>query len=181
MSRITIPSREQAHADTQPTLDSVGKLLGFVPNLHRLMANNPHVLAGWLGLQSNLAKTLDVKTRDAIALAVSEANGCEYCLGAHGWVAAKFAKMSADEIALNRQGASEDPKRAAAARFAKTIIEARGKVADADLAAVRSAGYADAEVVAIIALSAQFLMTNFMNNVAQTEPDFPAVIAGTAA
>jgi alkylhydroperoxidase family enzyme len=49
------------------------------------MSVSPNVLSGWLGLMSNLSKTLDVKTRDSIALAVSQANGCNYCLAAHSY------------------------------------------------------------------------------------------------
>jgi uncharacterized peroxidase-related enzyme len=181
MSRIVIPEVGETHADTQATLDGVGKTLGFVPNLHRLLAVNPHVLAGWAGLQSNLAKTLDVKTRDAIALAASDTNNCEYCLGAHSYVSARFAKLTSEEIALNRTGASSDPKRAAAATFAKAVLTSSGRVSDAELVAVRAAGFTDSEIVAIIALTAQFSMTNFLNNVAQTEPDFPAAQTAGAA
>lgn len=175
MSRIAFPSHEDAPEASKPILDNVKKQLGFVPNLHRLMSISPSVLNGWLGLMSNLSKTLDVKTRDSIALAVSEANGCHYCLSAHSYVAEKFAKMSHEEIALNRQGQSTDPRRGAAAGFAKQVIETRGQVSDADLAAVRAAGFDDAQIVEIVASAAQFLMTNFLNNVAGTDVDFPAV------
>lgn len=181
MSRIAIPSRGKAPAAPQPTLNAVYKQLGFVPNLHRLMSISPAGLAGWVGLQGALSKTLDIKTRDGIALAVSEANGCNYCLSAHSYVASNFAQMSPEEIALNRQGRSSDPKRGAAVQFAKKLIETRGSVADADLAAVREAGLADPQIIEIVALSAQFLLTNFMNNVADTDIDFPAVSPAEAA
>jgi uncharacterized peroxidase-related enzyme len=181
MPRIDIPTRDEAHPDTRPILDGVNKLLGFVPNLHRLMSLNPNVLTGWAGLQGALSKTLDVKTRDAIAMAVSDANDCDYCLAAHGYIANVLAKISPDEIALNRQGGSANPKIAAAATFAKQLIETRGKVSDEQLAAVRDAGYSDGDVVAIIGLAAQFLMTNFMNNVADTAVDFPEIASVVAA
>lgn len=173
MSRISIPSRETAHADAHSVLDNVNKVLGFVPNLHRLMSLNPPVLQGWAQLQASLAKTLDARTRDSIALAVSEADGCNYCLAAHTFMAGNFAKMSADEIALNRKGNSEDSRRAAAAKFAHALIERRGKVSDEELQAVRQVGFSDGDIIAIVALSAQFLLTNFMNNVADTDIDFP--------
>jgi uncharacterized peroxidase-related enzyme len=180
MSRIAIPALDDAPAATQPILDGVNKLLGFVPNLHRLMSQSPATLTGWLGLQSPLSKTLDVKTRDGIALAVSQANECDYCLSAHSYVAGTFAKLPAEEITLNRQGKSSDPKRAAAVHFAKRVIETKGKVSDAELATVRAAGFTDAQVIEIVALSAQFLMTNFMNNLADTDIDFPAVAPAKA-
>ncbi|MDB5582344.1 MAG: hypothetical protein JWR80_7520 [Bradyrhizobium sp.] len=178
MNRITFPATKvEAPEAAQDILANVEKTLGFVPNLHRLMSISPSVLSGWLGLMSNLSKTLDVKTRDGIALATSEANGCDYCVAAHSHVSNKFANMSAQEIALNREGKSEDPKRAAAATFAKRVIETRGRVSDEDLAAVRAAGFSDANVVEIVASTAQFLLTNFLNNVADTAVDFPALAA----
>ena len=95
--------------------------------------------------------------------------------------ATEVHELSPDEIALNRQGKSEDPKRGAAARFARLVTQTRGKVTDEDLAQVREAGWSDAEVIAIVALGAQFLMTNFLNNVADTTADFPSVAGPVAA
>ena len=69
MSRIAIPGRDDAPAESQPILDNVNKMLGFVPNLQRLMSISPNALGGWAGLMRSLSKTLDVKTRDGIALA----------------------------------------------------------------------------------------------------------------
>jgi alkylhydroperoxidase AhpD family core domain len=117
------------------------------------MSISPHVLAGWFGLMSNLGRTLDVKTRDSIALATSQATGCDYCLAAHAYVASTFANMSAEEIALNRACRSENPLRAAA--FAQRVIETRGQVTDEDIANVRAAGYSDANIVEIVASTVQ--------------------------
>jgi uncharacterized peroxidase-related enzyme len=175
MSRIAVPTRDQAPAESRPVLDAVTKQLGFTPNLHRLMSISPAVLAGFVGLQGPLSKTLDFRTRDAIALVVSEVNGCYYCLAAHSYVAANFGKASPEEIALNRHGQSSDAKTGAAARFAAKVIEARGHVTDADFAAVRDVGFSDRQIIEIVALSVQFLLTNFMNNVAGTEIDFPLI------
>jgi uncharacterized peroxidase-related enzyme len=122
-----------------------------------------------------VSKTLDLKTREGIALAVSEANGCDYCLAAHSYVSTNLAKIPPEEIALNREGRSNDPKRQAAVAFAKALIEMRGKVSDAQFAAVKDAGWTDANIVEMIALTAQFLLTNFMNNAVQTPIDFPEV------
>ena len=173
MPRIAVPTRDEAPTESQPILDSVGVQLGFIPNLHRLMSLSPAALTGLIGLQGALSKTLDLRTRDAISLAVSEANACNYCLAAHSYRAARFARESPEEIALNRQGRSSDPKRGAAAGFAKSLIESRGRVRDSDLASMREAGFTDGQIIEVIALSAQFLMTNFMNSVADTEIDFP--------
>jgi alkylhydroperoxidase family enzyme len=90
-------------------------------------------------------------------------------------------QIPADEIELNREGRSSDPKRQAAVAFAKALIETRGKVSDAQFAAVRDAGWTDANIVEMIALTAQFLLTNFMNNAVQTPIDFPEVSPAKAA
>jgi AhpD family alkylhydroperoxidase len=111
MSRIAIPGRDDAPLESQPILDNIKKIVGFVPNLQRLMSISPNALAGWARLMGSLSKTLDIKTRDAIALAVSEADGCNYGLAAHSYIAMNLAKISPEEISLNREGRSTDPKR----------------------------------------------------------------------
>ena len=67
-------------------------------------------------------------------------------------MSSKLGGMSIDDIELARAGSSIDPKRAAVARFAQRVIETRGQVSDADLAAVRGAGYTDPEILAIVTL-----------------------------
>ena len=181
MSRITVPSRETAPASSQPLLDAVDKQLGVVPNLFRLVGLSPAALQGYLSMNGALGKTLDVKTRERIALAVAQVNGCDYCLSAHTYLGLNLAKLDAAEIAANRAGGSTDPRADAAVRFAAKVAEHRGKVTDGDLAAVRLAGFTDAQLVEIVALVAENVLTNFVNNVAQTEIDFPVVLAAEAA
>src|SRR3546814_10366641 len=83
-----------------------------------------------------------------------------------------MAKLPANEIILARKGHASDPKRDAAVQFARKVIEARGKVSDADVKAVRDAGYTDANVMEIVALVAMYSLTNFFNNVFDPEQDF---------
>ena len=181
MSRIAIPRRETVPAEAGPILDVVNKQLGTVPNLYRLIANNPAVLSGFTSFSAALAKTLDVRTRERIALAVAQVNGCDYCLSAHTYLGLNLARITAEEIALNREGASGDPKADAAVRFAAKVARERGHVADADIVAVRNAGYDDGQIVAIIAIVAENVFTNFLNEVAKTDIDFPVVRAAKAA
>jgi uncharacterized peroxidase-related enzyme len=181
MSRITIPARDAVPSASQPLLDAVEKQLGVVPNLFRLVALSPAALQGFLGLNGALGKALDVKTRERIALAVAQINGCDYCLSAHTYLGLNLAKIDDSEIALNRRGASSDVKANAAVAFAAKVTQARGKVGDADLQAVKAAGFTDAQIVEIIAVVAENVFTNFLNIVAQTEIDFPVVRASEAA
>jgi len=179
MSRLTTPASDEIAADTQRVLANVGKQFGFVPDMFTLLASNPAVLDVVLSLQGSLARVLDAKTRHTIALAVSAANGCDYCLAVHSFVSAELGGMADDDVELARSGGSIDPKRAAAAHFAQQLIETRGRVNDADLAAVRSAGYSDSQILAIITVAVQALLTNYINNVNQTVIDIPT--AGTPA
>ena len=82
-----------------------------------------------------LAKgALDARTRERIALAVAEINGCGYCLSAHTYLAKNLAKLDDAEITANRNGASNEPKADAAVRFSAKIVERRGHVTDPDVA-----------------------------------------------
>ena len=181
MSRLVIPSCNDAPTASQPILDAVQAQLGVVPNLFRLIAQSPAALGGYAAFSGALSKTLDLKTRERIALAVAQVNGCDYCLSAHSYLAANLAKLSPAEIALNRQGASGDPKADAAVSFAANVTSKRGHVGDTDIADVRRAGFTDGQIVEIIALVAENCFTNFLNEAAQTDIDFPLVLAAEAA
>lgn len=175
MSRIHTPSSiDTAPAASRPLLEAVNKQLGSVPNLFRIVANSPAALEGYLGLSGALAKgTLPAPTRERIALAVAQFNGCSYCLSAHSYLGKNLAKLSDAEILANRHGSSLDPKADAAVRFAVKVVRERGHVADADVQAVRMAGYDDAQIVEIVQHVALNTWTNYVNEVAKTEVDFP--------
>ncbi|GAA3066216.1 carboxymuconolactone decarboxylase family protein [Rhizobium viscosum] len=181
MSRISIPAKDDVPEATKPTLDAIQKALGSVPNIFRLVANSPAALTAFTSFQNALSRTFDVKTRERIALAVAEVNGCDYCLSAHTYLGLNFAKISPEEIALNRKGVSADARAHAAVSFAVKIAEARGHVTDADIANVRAAGFSDAQIVEIVALVAENTFTNYLNEVAKTDIDFPVVLAADAA
>jgi uncharacterized peroxidase-related enzyme len=177
MSRLFIPALAEAPEDSRPILAAVDRQLGVVPNLFRLVANSPKALAAFAAFNGGLAKTLDLKTRERIALAVAEIDECGYCLSAHTYLAANLAKLPAEEIAHARRGGAGDPKVDAAVAFAAKVTRERGHVGDADIEAVRTVGYSDAEIVEIVAVVAENLFTNFLNNVADTDIDFPVVHA----
>jgi uncharacterized peroxidase-related enzyme len=183
MSRINIPaSVEAAPVAAQPLLNGVKAKLGIVPNLFRLLAVSPAGLEGYLGLSGALGKgSLDARTRERIALAVAEFNGCGYCTSAHAFIGRNMAGLSDAEIAANRRGGSTDERAAAAVGFAIKVVEARGQVSDADVAAIRAAGYSDAEVIEIVLHVALNTLTNYVNEVAKTTIDFPALTARDAA
>lgn len=182
MTRIQLPdSIDAAPAAAQPLLEGVKQMLGSVPNLFRITANSPAALEGYLGLNGALAKgSLKPQTRERIALAVAQFNGCDYCLSAHTYLGKNLAKLDDAEIAANRRGASNDPQADAAVRFAVKLVRDRGQVTDADVSAVRMAGYSEAEIVEIVAHVALNTLTNYLNEALGTPIDFPVVSAKAA-
>ncbi|MCQ8876265.1 carboxymuconolactone decarboxylase family protein [Mesorhizobium sp. LMG17149] len=175
MARTAALQPEQIPADSKQALDAFTRNIGFTPNMMAAFAQSPIAFNSWATLLGSLSKTLDVKTRDSIGLDVSEVNGCNYCLTVHSFTAEHMAKLAADDIILARKGHAKDRKRDAAVQFARQVIETRGHVDDADLKAVRDAGYSDANIIEIVALVAMYSLTNFFNNVFDHEKDFPAV------
>src|SRR3569832_1432420 len=156
MARTAALNPEQVPADSRPTLDAFTKNIGFTPNMMATFAQRPIAFNAWATLLGSLSKALDVKTRDSIGLAVSEVNGCNYCLTVHSYTAKHMAKLDEEEIILARKGRATDPKRNAAVQFAQRVIEKRGKVSDTDFASVREAGYTDANILEIVGLVAMY-------------------------
>jgi len=183
MSRIPTPAAiSDAPAASQPLLEAVNKQLGVVPNLFRLVSTSPAALQGYLGLSGALGKgALPAATRERIALAVAEINGCDYCLSAHTYLGKNLAKLNDAEIAANRNGVSNDPKADVAVRFAAKIVRERGHVSEDDVRAVKLAGYDDAQVIEIVLHVALNTWTNYINEVAKTDIDFPVVSTRKAA
>ncbi len=139
----------------------------------RSMANSPPVLDAYLKFSGSLGTgNLPAKTREQIALAVGQANLCDYCLSAHSTIG-KMVGLTAEQILESRRGSSTDPTTDAVLRFARQLVDKRGLVSDADLAAVREAGWNDGAIAEIVANVALNIFTNYFNHVAETEIDFP--------
>jgi uncharacterized peroxidase-related enzyme len=177
MPRLKSPaSIDAAPLASQPLLAAVQSKFGSVPNLFHVVANSPAALEGYLQLSGALDKgTLPAQTRERIALAVAEINGCDYCLSAHSHIAKSFARLDAAEIAANRGGRSSDPKADVAVRFAARVVRERGHVTADDVDGLKLAGYDDGQIVEIVQHVALNTWTNYINEVAQTVIDFPSV------
>jgi uncharacterized peroxidase-related enzyme len=180
VERITPVNLQTAQGWAKELLDAVKAKLGIVPNLTRVMAVSPPVLDAYLGFSGALARgTLPARVREQLALVVSEANRCDYCVSAHSAIG-KRAGLTDQEILDSRRGTSADRKTDALLRFARTVVAKRGVIDDADLAAVRDAGHGDAEVAEVVAHVALNIFTNYFNNVAGTIIDFPKAPALSA-
>jgi uncharacterized peroxidase-related enzyme len=175
MARITQISPEAATGRARELLDAVKGKLGLVPNMTRAMANAPVVLDGYLQLSGTLGKgTLPARVREQIALAVAEANQCDYCLAAHSTVG-RMVGLTSEQIVDSRLGTAVDPKTNALIRFALKVVESRGAVGDGDLKEIRDAGFDDAAIAEVVANVALHVFTNYFNRLAETDLDFPEV------
>jgi uncharacterized peroxidase-related enzyme len=183
MSRIPTPATiADAPEQAQPMLEAVKKQLGVVPNMFRLISTSPQALEGYLALSGALGRgALPAATRERIALAVAEINGCDYCLSAHTYLGKNLAHLDDAEMTANRNGASNDPKADAAVRFAAQVARGRGQIGREDLSAVKAAGYTDAQLIEIVQHVALNTWTNYFNEVFKTDIDFPVVEASKAA
>ena len=83
--------------------------------------------------------------------------------------------LTRKEMTFDFGGARMDPKADAALRFARRVAIEHGRISDADLAALRAAGFDDASVIEIVLNVALNVLTNYVNNVALTDVDFPKV------
>jgi uncharacterized peroxidase-related enzyme len=183
MPRIAPLDPATADGDVKATLSAVKTKIGMVPNLFSTFARSPAVLNGYLALSDALgAGALTAKQREIVALAVGQANECHYCLSAHTLMG-KGAGLSPEAIRKAREGKADDVTDNAVALFARRVVKTRGQVSDADLAAARSAGLDDARILEVIAGVAINVLTNYTNNLAQTDIDFPKVdvVLGAAA
>ena len=181
MQRITSIDPATATGSNRKYFDALQSGLGLIPNMTRAMAQSPAVLEGYVLLNGALSKgSLGRKLREELALALAGANHCDYCASAHS-VLGKLAGLDETQVSRALKGAAEDPKTAAALRFAQTLVEKRGQIADADFQAVRAAGFTEGEVGEIVAHVAINVFTNYFNNVARTEIDFPKVDVSKAA
>ncbi|MBX3410843.1 MAG: carboxymuconolactone decarboxylase family protein [Phycisphaeraceae bacterium] len=173
MPRLTAIDPAQATGGARAIFD--GPLKGKHFNIFKGMANSPAGLEVYLGMAGALAKaSLSAAQREVIALAVSEANNCEYCLAAHTQIG-QGAGLSGEQVVEARRGAMGEPRHDALVKFALALHEKRGFVSDDDLARFKSAGFNDGHVVEVVATYAHTLYTNMFNHVNQTEVDFPPV------
>jgi uncharacterized peroxidase-related enzyme len=175
MSRIPAVDPSTATGNVKTMLDGVQKGLGITPNLFRVAAQSSPALEALTSMFGAASKGhLDARTREAIALTVSEIDSCDYCLSAHSLLG-KGAGLGEGDLDKARDGKAEDARLAATLAFAKSITEKRGQVSDQDVAAVRRAGLSDAEILDVVVNVALTTFTNYLNEVAKTEIDFPVV------
>ncbi len=172
MPRLNVVDPQRTEGKVRELFE--GPLQGKHFNIFKGLANSPAALEAYVALSGALQHTqLAPKEREYVALAVAEANDCQYCLAAHTALGKMTGLSDADMLAA-RRGEGSDPRLAALGRFVRALHEKKGFVSDSDLAALRAAGYHDGHIAEITALYALNVFTNIFNHVNDTALDFPA-------
>ena len=175
MSRIPLVNPADTTAERQAILSEIHAAFGATPNMFRAVANSPAALKSMWGAFGALGGgALPARLGEQVAVAIANRNACEYCLAAHT-VLGRKAGASAEEMSEAQAGRSDDPKTAAALRFALAVVERRGQVEAGEVEALRAAGFDDGEIVELLAHVALNLFTNYVNVAFAVPVDFPAV------
>jgi uncharacterized peroxidase-related enzyme len=174
MSTFNVPTRAEVSETNQGIFDHLEKAVGFVPNLYATYAYSNNALKNYLDF-ANAPSSLKAKEKEVVNLAVSEVNGCEYCLSAHTAIAGMNG-YSADQILELRAGkATFDSKLDALAQLAKNITENRGNTSQNVLDNFFKAGWTKENLIDTISLVGDKTISNYINNTTQIPVDFPAV------
>lgn len=176
MSRLFTQPVNEAGSGAATLFAMIKQAAGKVPNAYLTMgSNSPVALESALNLDAALRRSsLRAKEIEIVKLAVSEAAGCDYCLAAHTMMG-KRAGLSREAILAVRHGeASDDAKNDALAAFVRALTTTSGTLPEANLAAIRAAGYNDAQITDIALAMAAINLTNLFNRINDTTLDFPA-------
>ncbi|WFU69291.1 carboxymuconolactone decarboxylase family protein [Bradyrhizobium sp. CB2312] len=177
MSRLSVPNLESDAGPSGQVYAQIKKAIGSVPNTFAaIAAHGPAALKAVLAADTVLsAGSLSKRDQEAIKLVISEVAGCDYCVAAHSLLG-KLAGLKPDELKnIRERRATGDEKRDALIRFVRELAQSSGTVSDDDFAAIRAAGYTDAQLVEISLAFATTVFTNVFNRINDTEIDFPRV------
>ena len=172
MSNFNVPTREEVSANNQAIFDNLEKGLGFVPNLYAYFAKNETALGDYLALQ-NRKSSLKAKEREVVNLITSQINGCNYCQSAHT-VLGKMNGFTDDQVLeLRRGSAAFDSKLDALVKFTASVVENRGKATAASKTAFFEAGYTEVNMIDVVVVVGDKIISNYIHNLADFAIDFP--------
>jgi uncharacterized peroxidase-related enzyme len=176
MSRLPVPAIESATGQSAEIYAQLKKAIGGVPNTYAAIgAHAPAALKAVLAADAVLAAgSLTKRDQETIKVVISEVAGCDYCVAAHSHLG-KLAGLKPDVLKQVREGhPTGDATRDALVRFVRTLAQTSGTVSDEAFAAIKAAGYSDAQLVEISLAFATTAFTNVFNRINDTEVDFPS-------
>ncbi|MCZ6520946.1 MAG: carboxymuconolactone decarboxylase family protein [Bacteroidetes bacterium] len=173
MKNLETLTRGQVSDENALIFDALKTKIGMVPNLYATVANSNVALKALLDLGQTLGGgEFSGAEVEAIALAVAEANSCDYCLAAHT-AAGKMQGLTQEETIKVRTGEIEDVKLKILTDLARDITLTRGYPSPSSIERFFDVGYTKAALVDLIGFVANNIFTNYLNHIAGTEIDFP--------
>ena len=141
--------------------------LGFVPNVFRVWSFRPERLSAWFAhfrLLHEPTEGLSAADREMVAVVVSQANGCLYCLVAHGQALREALgdPVLGDRIAFDWRRAGLDERRRAICAFAEKLTLRPREVEPADVQSLRDAGLTEEEAWDVAEIASMYNLTNRM-------------------
>jgi uncharacterized peroxidase-related enzyme len=171
--RLTSIEPEAATGKTAAIYSQVKSRMRMVPNLYKGLANSPQALEAYLALDKFISDgSLTSAEQQIVRMVTSVHNECTYCVAAHT-LGLKGAGVDDAAILDIRRGRSDDAKLQALIVFVQAVLSTKGFVSDEDLAAVRAAGYTDANIADITVVIAQKTLSNYFNHIHDTVLDLP--------
>jgi len=169
---FTVPTRAEVSENNQAIFDNLQKGLGFVPNLYAYFSKSETALGDYLAFQGRKS-TLKAKEREVINLVTSQINGCRYCQSAHT-VLGKMNGFTDEQILEIRKGSAPfDSKLDALVKFAASTVENRGFATEESKEAFFEAGYTEANLIDVVIVIGDKIISNYIHNLTGFEIDFP--------
>jgi len=172
MEQLTVPTKHDVNEANQAIFGNLEKALGFVPNLYAYFAKNDTALTDYLALQ-NRKSTLKAKEREVINLVVSQINECAYCLSAHTVLGKMNGFTDGEILEIRRGSASFDLKLDALVKFVSSAVINRSKPSAESREALFNAGYSEVNMIDIIMVVGDKLISNLMFGATGFKVDFP--------
>ena len=169
-----VPTRDQVSPGNQAIFDHMQSAYGMVPNLYATFALNETALADYLAFQ-NRKTTLSAKEREIINLVVSQLNDCKYCVPAHTAVGKMHGFTDKQILEIRRAQISFDSKFDALAKFVCETAINKGRPSEKTADALFEAGYTKANVVDIMMIIGDKIISNYLHNFTQIPVDWPEV------
>lgn len=176
ISRFPVPSLEQMPDDIRDKILAVQEKAGFVPNVFLSFAHRPDEFRAFFAYHDALLlreSGLSKGEKEMIIVATSGANGCLYCVVAHGAILRIYEKapMIADQLATNYLKADITARQKAMLGFAMKVCNASHAITEDDFAALREHGWTDEDAWDIAGITALFGLSNRMANVTSMRPN----------
>lgn len=172
MTQFPIHDLESAPDGSKPILAQLASQVGFIPNLAASMAESPVTLDSFTSLRRIAgAGSLDPVEREVVALAVSYANRCAYCMAAHSAFAARHGAPDSLLAALRAGRPAGDLRHEALRAFAHAVVTARGPLPRETKQAFLDSGFTRAQMLEVLSVVAMTSLANQVHHVTEVPVD----------